>query len=131
MEAVVALTPASGLIKAACAALGLSRATVQRHRARLLAPPVPPRPRPKPSRALSLVQRQAVLEVLHAPRFVDQAPAEIYATLLDEGIYLCCIRTFYRILEQNHAVRERRNQRRHPVYTKPELLAEKPNQVWS
>jgi transposase InsO family protein len=130
MEAVVALTPASGLTKAACAALGLSRATVQRRRARLLAPPVP-RPRPKPSRALSLVQRQAVLEVLHASRFVDQAPAEIYAILLDEGIYLCCIRTFYRILEQNHEVRERRNQRRHPVYTKPELLAEKPNQVWS
>jgi putative transposase len=131
MEAVVALTPASELTKAACAALGLSRATVQRRRARLLAPPMPPRPRPKPPRALSLVQRQAVLEVLHAPRFVDQAPAEIYATLLDEGIYLCCIRTFYRILEQNHEVRERRNQRRHPVYTKPELLAEKPNQVWS
>jgi len=72
-----------------------------------------------------------VLDLLHAPRFADQAPAEIYATLLDEGVYCCSIRTMYRILEQNGEVRERRQQLRHPAYQKPELLAEGPNQVWS
>ncbi len=55
----------------------------------------------------------------------------MWATLLDEGTYLCSIRTMYRILEEHGEVRERRNQRRHPNYTKPELLAEAPNQVWS
>ena len=69
--------------------------------------------------------------ILRAPRFVDLAPAEIYATLLDEGVYHCSIRTMYRILAENGEVRERRHQLRHPVYQKPELLAEAPNQVWS
>jgi len=72
-----------------------------------------------------------VLKLLHEPRFADQAPVEIYATLLDEGIYHCSIRTMYRILDRNSEVRERRAQLRHPVYQKPELLAEGPNQVWS
>ena len=68
---------------------------------------------------------------MHCERFVDKAPAQVWATLLDEGTYLCSIRTMYRILEEHGEVRERRNQRRHPNYTKPELLAEAPNQVWS
>ena len=68
---------------------------------------------------------------MHAPRFADQAPAEIYASLLDEGVYHCSIRTMYRVLGQNDEIRERRKQLRHPVYQKPELLAEGPNQVWS
>jgi len=72
-----------------------------------------------------------VLDVLHAPRFADQAPAEIYATLLDEGVYHCSIRTMYRILDHNGEIRERRRQLRHPVYQKPRLLAERPNEVWS
>ena len=72
-----------------------------------------------------------MLETLHSDRFVDQAPATIYATLLDEGRYHCSIRTLYRILEAQAEVRERRNQLRHPVYQKPELLATAPNQVWS
>jgi transposase InsO family protein len=76
-------------------------------------------------------QRRTVLELLRAPRFADQAPAEVYASLLDEGVYLCSIRTMYRILAANQEVRERRNQLRHPVYKKPELLAQAPNQVWS
>ena len=130
-EAVVALAPASGLTTAACAALGVSRASVQRWRARLTAPPAIVRPCPRPTRALSAPQQQTVLDLLHAPRFADQAPAEIYATLLDEGDYHCSIRTMYRLLGQNSEVRERRRQLRHPVYQKPELLAEKPNQVWS
>jgi transposase InsO family protein len=130
-EAVVALAPASGMTAAACIALGVSRASVQRRRARLIAPAAVARPRPKPARALTVPQRQAVLDLLHAPRFADQAPAEVYASLLDEGVYHCSIRTMYRVLDQNDEVRERRNQLRHPVYRKPELLAERPNQVWS
>ena len=116
---------------AACVALGVSRTSVQRRRARLIAPALISRPRPKPARALTVRQRQAVLDLLHAPRFADQAPAEVYASLLDEGVYHCSIRTMYRVLDQNDEIRERRNQLRHPVYRKPELLAERPNQVWS
>ena len=81
--------------------------------------------------ALCQPEKQAVLEVLHSERFADQAPAEVYATLLDEGRYLCSIRTMYRILGEANEVRERRNQLRHPAYTKPELLATRPNEVWS
>jgi putative transposase len=110
-----------------CAAMGVARSTYYRHQS--------PRPkkagRPTPARALSQVERQEVLAVLHDPQFVDEAPAQIYATLLDEGRYLCSERTMYRILTDNAEVRERRNQLRHPVYHKPELLATAPNQVWS
>jgi len=130
-DAIVALLPDSGLTAAICAATGVSRSTVGRRRARLSAPPAITRPRPRPGRALTEPQRRAVLDLLHAPRFADQAPAEIYATLLDEGVYHCSIRTMYRVLDQNNEVRERRQQLRHPVYQKPELLAEKPNEVWS
>jgi putative transposase len=72
-----------------------------------------------------------VIETLHSERFVDKAPAQVWATLLDEKTYLCSPRTMYRILAEHGEVRERRNQLRHPNYTKPELLAEAPNQVWS
>jgi putative transposase len=127
MDAVAALAPRGGLIASSCAALGLSRASL--HRRKL--PRLPARPRPTPMRALGGGERQAVLELLRGPRFVDLAPAEIYASLLDQGVYLCSIRTMYRILAGHHEVRERRRQLRHPVYRKPELLAESPNQVWS
>jgi putative transposase len=80
---------------------------------------------------LNAQERQEVLDVLHTDRFVDRAPAEVYASLLDEGTYLCSIRTMYRILAQSAEVRERRNQLRHPHYKAPELLATAPNQVWS
>jgi putative transposase len=129
--AVAACLPARGMMAAVCHATGLSRASLQRYRARQIAPPAIPRPRAKPARALSAPQQQAVLDLLHAPRFADQAPAEIYASLLDEGVYHCSIRTMYRILAQHGEVRERRAQLRHPAYQKPELLAERPNQVWS
>jgi putative transposase len=72
-----------------------------------------------------------MFEILHSDRFVDKAPYEVYATLLDEGEYHCSIRTMYRILDDNQEIRERRNQLSHPVYQKPELLATAPNQVWS
>jgi putative transposase len=87
--------------------------------------------RPAPARKIGEAGRSEVLTYLHDDRFVDKTPAETYATLLDEGIYLCSIRTMYRILDENKEVRERRQQRKHPHYTKPELQATAPNQVWS
>jgi putative transposase len=80
---------------------------------------------------LKAEERQQVLKMLHSEKFLDQAPQEVYAALLDEGQYLCSIRTLYRVLEANQEVKERRDQLRHPSYQKPELLATAPNQVWS
>jgi putative transposase len=131
MEAVVSLPAGDGLTAAACDALGVARATVYRHRACRAGPMAPSPSRPRPPRALTPEERQTVLDRLREPRFADLAPAEVYATLLDEGVYHCSIRTMYRILDDHAEVRERRDQLRHPVYTKPELLAEAPNQVWS
>ena len=68
---------------------------------------------------------------MHEVRFIDLAPTEIYAQLLDEGQHLCSIRTMYRVLAKNAEVRERRKQRQHPIFSKPKLLATGPNQVWS
>ena len=112
----------------ACQALGVSRATFYR-RQRLT--PGHQQPRSTPARALCDSEREQVLDVLACPRFVDRAPAEVVATLLDEGHYLCSERTMYRILATNQPVRERRNQREHPQYAKPELVATAPNQTWS
>jgi len=92
---------------------------------------VKPKKRPSPPRTLSPSERAGVRDILNSERFADKAPHEVYATLLDEGEYHCSIRTMYRILDENKEVRERRNQLSHPSYTKPELLAEAPNQVWS
>lgn len=113
-----------------CEALGVSRATTYRtwHRERF---PAECKPRPKPTRALSEEERQVVLNVLHEERFQDQPPAQVVATLLDEERFLCSERTMYRILKDEGEVKERRNQLRHPAYIKPELLAERPNEVWS
>jgi putative transposase len=114
----------------ACAAIGVARATFYRH-LQVADRPCQEKPRPTPPRALSAQERRSVLDTLHSERFVDQAPAEVYATLLDEGRYLCSIRTMYRLLDAAQEVRERRDQLRHPQYHKPELLATGPNQVWS
>ena len=115
----------------ACAAIGVARATFYRHRQVADRPCCQEKLRPTPPRALSAEERRAVLDTLHSERFVDQAPAEVYATLLDEDRYLCSIRTMYRLLDTAQEVRERRDQLRHPQYHKPELLATGPNQVWS
>ena len=110
----------------ACEVLGLARASFYRWAnpkwrseaaAKLIACPHRP-------------ERKRVL-VLNSERFMDKAPAEVYATLLDREAYLCSPRTMYRILDENGEVRERRDQLRHPAYKKPELLATGPNQVWS
>ena len=131
MDALAALAPEPGLMGAACRALGLSRASFHRRRAAARRPPAPVRARPSPARALAASERQGVLDLLREPRFIDQAPAEVYAELLDQGLYHCSIRTMYRILHENDEVKERRRQLRHPAYKKPELIAQGPNQVWS
>jgi len=115
-------------IAAACKSLDIARPTYYR---RLGASGEKEASRPAPPRSLSAVERQEVLDVLHTDRFVDKAPMEVYATLLDEGIYHCSIRTMYRMLGDAGEVRERRDQVRHPHYKAPELLATAPNQVWS
>jgi putative transposase len=112
----------------ACRGLGVSRATFyRRHRPN----PGHQQPRPTPARALCDAEREHIIEVLTSERFVDRAPAEVVATLLDDGRYLCSERTMYRVLAASQSLRERRNQREHPQYTKPELVATGPNQCWS
>ncbi len=113
-------------VRATCEALGVAPATYYRHQR----PPRAPETRSS-HRALGPEERQGVLDVLHEARFVDLAPAEVFATLLDEGRYLCSERTMYRILAANQEVRERRDQLRHPDYVAPELMATGPNELWS
>lgn len=116
---------------ALCAALGFSAATYYRATRVAVTPKAIPAPRSSPPRALLPAERQQVLDVLHAPRFIDLAPAQVYAALLDEGTYHCSERTMYRVLAEKHEIRERRAQRRHPLYAAPELLATAPNRLWS
>ncbi len=127
------LAPVVG-VKAACAALGRPRSSHYRHRA-APAPPTAPRPSRKGQRqprALSLAERHAVLDELHCERFIDQAPASVYATLLDEGRYLGSISSMYRILRDAGEVPgDRRRHATHPAHVKPELHATEPNRVWS
>jgi len=113
-------------VRSACQALSFPRCSYYRR-----LKPEAPKKHPAPPLALSTEEKQGVLAVLHSTRFLDQAPREIYATLLDEALYLCSVRTMYRILKSQNEVRERRDQLRHPHYHKPELLATGPNQVWS
>ena len=126
MATVAQIGPRLG-IGPTCAALGLPRASYYRRRR----PPRAAPARPSSPRALSPGERSAVLAVLHEPRFVDLAPAEVYATLLDAGQYLCSERTMYRVLAAHQEVRERRQQLRHPRYAAPELLARRSNELWS
>jgi putative transposase len=150
MASVAELVPAVG-VTVACEAVGMPRASFYRQTGRL-ANPVRPSLRNEGAagerselsvpgasagvdrvhpRALSPTERAAVLDVLHAPRFQDAAPAAVYATLLDEGTYLASERTMYRLLAAKGETRPRRDQLVHPAYQKPELLAAAPNQVWS
>jgi putative transposase len=125
VSGVTYLAPQVGIV-AACMMLAVARASYYRS----LAPRVAT-PRPSPPRTLSVGERELVLAALHEPRFVDLAPSEVYATILDEGRYLCSERTMYRILAANSEVRERRDQLRHANHPRPELLATKPNELWS
>ncbi len=130
MEVVRDLGAKIGIV-AACTTVAMNRAFVYRDRARLRrgARPVPHRPRPP--LAFSGAERAVLLGILNSERFADVAPATIYATLLDEARYHGSIRTMYRLLAAQNQTGERRRQRVHPVYTKPELLAIRPNEVWS
>ena len=114
-------------IRPACTALDVSRAGFYRWQH--------PKEREPSCRlsplALSVEERNDVRDILHADRFMDKAPREIYATLLDEKSYLCSVRTLYRILEKEGELKERRRQVRRPLYTKPEILARAPNEAWS
>jgi len=132
-EAIATLTPRTGT-RAACAAVGAPQASYyRRHRAS----PPPRRPAPVPHagrvqpRALRQAERQEILGTLHCERFADLAPAEVWATLLDEGIYLGSVSTFYRVLREAGESKERRRQATHPAAVKPELMAAAPNRVWS
>ena len=129
-QAIGDLVPIVGT-KAACAAVGRPRASHYRQHRKS-----PPRPKPervpqRQPRALSEVERKEVLGVLHDPEHVDEAPATVYAKLLDQGVYLASTSTMYRILRAEGEVTERRRQASHPPHAKPELLATRPNQVWS
>ncbi len=131
IQAVKALAPTTG-ITTACQALDLPRSSfyhAQDSAIRVVSHPLRER-QPSP-RALTATEKETVRAVLNSERFQDQSPREVYATLLDEERYLCSWRTMYRILAENHEVRERRDQLQHPIYAKPELLATRPNQVWS
>jgi putative transposase len=130
-QAVARLAPAVGTVRA-CQAVGQPRASWYRRHRQSPSPPRPPRPVPAPQpRALQAAERQQVLEVLHQERFCDLAPASVYATLLDEGTYLCSQATMYRLLRQRGETGDRRRHATHPARVKPELLASGPNQCWS
>ena len=124
MAAAQALAGQHG-VAASCRAMAVSRATFYR-----VGQPRPSSRRRPPPRSLTLHEKYVVLDTLNSERFVDHAPVEIYATLLDEDVYLCSVRTMYRILAGAKQVRERRRQARRPAYVKPELLATGPNQLW-
>lgn len=125
MQTTEELAPQVG-VAPICQAIGISRASLYRRRR----PRQEPR-RPTSARALSAPERQEVLQVLHSERFVDAPPAQVHATLLEEGSYLCSPRTMYRLLAASGEVRERRDQLQHPRYARPELVATAPKQVWS
>lgn len=116
-------------IVAACAAVGASRATLYRGIRPVL--PRAPRQRAPSPRRLGDDERQAIIDAMHSPEFVDQPPMEVFAKLLSRGVYLASIRTFYRVLAELGESKERRNQRLPHTYVKPSLTATAPNQVWT
>ncbi len=116
-------------VKTACALLGRPRGS--HYRAKAPRPVREPAPRPAPLNALTDAERQQVLQVLTSQRFADKSVAQAWATLLDEGTYLCSQSTMHRILRENHAAGERRAQATHPPRKRPELMATGPGQVWS
>ena len=130
VETVKALTPTVS-VRAACKVVGLPRATYYRSQRAKKEQQQKRKKRAPNTRRLSNEEREEILAVLYSERFCDLSPRQIYATLLDEGVYLCHWRMMYIILSYYRGIRERRNQLMHPPYKKPELLATGPNQVWS
>jgi putative transposase len=135
MRAAVTELASTGGVAAACRLLGVPRASYYRSlppsEPRPALPPAPSRPARVSVRALSSAERAQILDLLRSARFVDQSPREIYATLLDEGIYHCSWPTMYRLLRQTGEVQRRRDQARQRTYARPELLATAPKQLWS
>jgi putative transposase len=129
-QAVEELVPLVG-VTAACRAVGRPRSCHYRWHPKSPPPPRPERVAAPQPRALSDVERKEVLRVLHDPEHVDEAPATVYAKLLDQGVYLASTSTMYRLLRAQGEVHERRRQATHPPHVKPELLATRPNAVWS
>jgi putative transposase len=132
MNAVIEIEESTGT-RRACEAMGIPKSSLYR-----AMKPIEPKPQPScPNvelihhRALSLAEEQTVLDLLDSERFQDSSPTEVYATLLDEGVYLCSISKMYHILRAHDQVKERRKQARHPHHVKPELVASGPNQVWT
>ena len=130
MQTVQELVPLVGA-GSACDALAVPRSRFYRAQQ-------PPRvklpasvPKAPPPRALSADEKAVIRATLNSERFQDLAPREVYASLLDEGTYLCSWRGMYRILAENNEIRERRDQLRHPLWLKPQLVATGPNQLWS
>ena len=129
-EALTGLEPFTS-VKAACALLGKPRATLYRQRHPPQARERPPGPRAVHPAALSAGEQEQLLAVLNAARFADKSPAQAWAVLLDEGVYLASISTMYRVLRAADQVRERRAQAAHPARARPELTADGPSQIWS
>jgi putative transposase len=129
-QAVTELTPLVG-VRAGCAALGQAPARWYRRHRQSPPPPTPERVAAAQPRALSPQERTELRRVLNSPAHVDQAPATVYAKLLDDGVYPASVPTMYRVLRDHDEVRERRRQASHPAAKKPELLAAKPNEVYS
>ena len=128
--AICELAPIVG-VRDACAAVGEAQARWYRRHRQSPLPATPDRlPTPQP-RALSEVERKEVRELLNSDQFVDEAPATVYAKLLDQGVYVASVSTMYRVLHEHDEVRERRRQATHPAHKKPELIANQPNEVWS
>jgi putative transposase len=118
-------------ITTACQALAVPRSWYYRQKAAGGLAQEKSESRSTPKHALSKAEKARMRRVLNSEQFVDQSPREVYATLLDEGVYLCHWRTMYRILTEHDEVRERRNQRQHPKHSKPQLVASGPNELWS
>lgn len=129
MDCVEDLSDPTVSVTAACTALGVSRATL--YRGTCSAPPPTMRPRAPSPRRRGDDERQAIVDMMHSPEFVDQPPIEVFATLLSRGVYLASIRTFYRVLAELGETIERRNQRLPRPYVKPSLTATGPNQIWT
>ena len=129
--AVTELEPLTS-VKRACELPGKSRATLHRQRNPVpAAGKAPPGPRAPHPAALTAAGQAALLAMLDSERFADKSPAQVYAILLDDGIYLASIRTMYRVMTLADQVRERRAQAAHPPRVRPELVAGGPDQVWT
>jgi putative transposase len=129
-DAIAALQPLIG-VRAACRATGRGQASHYRRHRQSPKPARPVRERKTQPRALSPAERDTVRSLLNSPDFVDKAPAAVYHELLDEGVYVASVSSIYRILRAHGEVRERRRQAVHPARVKPELVATKPNEIWS